>query len=237
MTILKLLCACLFVVCAVPVAQARDLGVVENVTATLEQRQVDGRLRDILILRPTVPTTPEGELQPALLLLEYLHGTPVDMADLTEAATLVRDHGITVLLPSSSNGRWNFGSAAFAGVIDDVSFLDQVIDDALRRFPIDPRRIYMGGYSNGAQMTQRYICDRTGRIAAGAVIAGSIHNADRRRCRPSLPTPMLVIHGTDDGQINYAGNLTYTSSPATASRRRRPLATMARIRAGAAIAS
>ena len=27
---------------------------------------------------------------------------------------------------------------------------------------------------------------------------------------------MLVIHGTDDGQINYAGNLSFSSSPVTA---------------------
>ena len=198
---------------ASPQVLAHDVGVYENVTAEQRTLSFAGRTRDVLYLRPANATSTAPV--PAVFLLEYLHGTAVDMADLTEVSRLVRDYGIWVILPASINGRWNFGAAAFS-FADDVGFLDAVIDDAVARLPIDPHRLYMGGYSNGAQMTQRYICDRAERIAAGAIISGSIHDTDARQCKPSKPTPMIIFHGTADGQINYDGNLLYRSSVATA---------------------
>lgn len=206
--------ATMLVIAGLGPVQARDIGSFENVTAVQEQLVVNGRPRSVMMLKPTVPTTTERV--PAILLLEYLRGTPVDMADLTEASALVRDFGVYVILPASSNGRWNYGATSFALTQDDVGFLTAVIDDAVRRFPIDARRIYMGGYSNGAQMTQRYICDQPSRIAAGAVISGSIHHDDRLRCAASVPTPMIIFHGTADEQINFNGNLLFSSSLQTA---------------------
>ncbi|WP_293372533.1 PHB depolymerase family esterase [Nevskia sp.] len=196
-------------------AAARDIGSYENVLPFQEQLLVDGRTRDVLYLSPT-DAPPGSELAPAVILLEYLQGSPVDMADLTEVAALARDHGVHVILPSSLNGRWNYGGSSFAVTVDDVGFLNQVIDSAIARLPIDPKRIYMAGYSNGGQMTQRFICERASRIAAGAIIAGSIHNDDRLACAPGLPTPMVIFHGTADEQIRYNGNLLFSSSLQTA---------------------
>ncbi len=206
--------ALLWLIASVAPIRARDIGTFENVTATQEQLVVSGRVRTVLHLYPTVPATTDRV--PAVVLLQYLKGSRVDMADLTEVSALVRDHGVHVLLPDSLNGRWNYGATSFAQIQADVSFLTAVIDDAIARFPIDGARIYMGGYSNGAQMTQRYICDRPTRIAAGAVIAGSIHHDDRLRCGGSVPTPMIIFHGTADEQINFNGNLLFSSSRQTA---------------------
>lgn len=196
-----------------PAAQAHDIGSAENVSATLEVVHIGARQRPVLYLRPTHPAT-IGKV-PALVLLEYLRGTPVDMADLTDASRLVRDYGIEVILPSSTNGRWDYGPGSFSNA-DDVLFLTQVIDDAIARFPIDPKRVYMGGYSNGGQMTQYYICAHPEKIAGGAVIAGSFAKVASQLCAPNLPTPMVIIHGTDDPVIKYNGNLIALSSPATA---------------------
>ena len=136
-------------------ALARDIGSVENVRAVQETRIVDGRAREVLYLMPG--TAPAGTARvPAVILLEYLQGSPVDMADLVAASELVRDQGIYVIMPGSFNGRWNYGASSFAVAINDVGFIDNVLDDALARLPIDPARIYIGGYSNGAQMAQRY---------------------------------------------------------------------------------
>ncbi|HET7798092.1 MAG TPA: hypothetical protein VFK72_09425, partial [Nevskia sp.] len=120
--------ATMLVIAGLGPVQARDIGSFENVTAVQEQLVVNGRPRSVMMLKPTVPTTTERV--PAILLLEYLRGTPVDMADLTEASALVRDFGVYVILPASSNGRWNYGATSFALTQDDVGFLTAVIDDA-----------------------------------------------------------------------------------------------------------
>lgn len=218
-----------------PAARAHDVAAYENVTAVkvtvklpiaqlgpllppelgLPAQPIDigARSRTVLYLRPTVATT--AGRPPAILLLEYLRGNAVDMAGLTDAARLVRDYGVWVILPESANGRWNYGLTSFSQA-DDVGFLTTVIDDAVNRFGVDPHRIYMGGYSNGAEMTQRYACDRPDKIAAGAIISGSIHVSDVAACKPTRPVPMIIFHGTADPQIKYEGNLLFTSSKATA---------------------
>jgi len=62
----------------------------------------------------------------------------------------------------SSFGRnpqlWNDGSERFyAGLkaVDDIGFLNAMLDDLLARFTVDPRRIYVVGFSNGASMSFR----------------------------------------------------------------------------------
>ena len=236
-TQLRALAALLGLICGMhtPAAVAHDVVAYENVTAVkvtvkvpiaqidpalppelgLPSSPIDigSRARTVLYLRPTVATT--AGRPPAILLLEYLRGNAVDMAGLTDAARLVRDYGVWVILPESANGRWNYGLTSFSQA-DDVGFLTTVIDDAVNRFGVDPHRIYMGGYSNGAEMTQRYACDRSDKIAAGAIISGSIHVSDVRACKPTRPVPMIIFHGTADPQIKYDGNLLFTSSKATA---------------------
>src|SRR5262245_50351458 len=46
---------------------------------------------------------------------------------------------------------------------DDVGFLSAVLDDLARHHPIDPARVYVTGFSNGAGMTFRLAAERAER--------------------------------------------------------------------------
>lgn len=63
--------------------------------------------RHVLVLRPRVAQS--SAPAPVLVALEYLHGTPADMADFTGIARLVNDYGIWVLVPEALDGKWNYG--------------------------------------------------------------------------------------------------------------------------------
>ena len=90
--------------------------------------------------------------------------------------------------------------------VDDVAYLTAVIDDAIARYGADPRRVYLVGHSNGGYMAYRMACDRADRIAGIASLAGA-NWKDTSRCRPSVPVPVVQIHGTKDDNVPYAGNV------------------------------
>jgi polyhydroxybutyrate depolymerase len=49
---------------------------------------------------------------------------------------------------------------------DDVGFLNRLLDELIASYPVDPRRVYIYGYSAGAAMAYRLACDSTERFAA-----------------------------------------------------------------------
>jgi poly(3-hydroxybutyrate) depolymerase len=78
----------------------------------------------------------------------------------------------------------------------DVGFLNELLDTLLGMYPIDPERVYLFGYSDGAAMAYRLACDHTERFAALASGAG--HFPELGRCAPSASLPVLQLHSRDD---------------------------------------
>jgi polyhydroxybutyrate depolymerase len=95
---------------------------------------------------------------------------------------------------------WNDGSgravvAASLKNIDDVGFLNAMLDDLGKRLRIDPRRIYVTGFSNGASMTFRAGRELASRLAAIAPVSGSDW---LDKPAPARPVPLLYITGSKD---------------------------------------
>ncbi len=108
---------------------------------------------------------------------------------------------------------WNAGhccgKAADDGV-DDVGFLAEMIATVRRDLSVDPDRIYMAGMSNGGMLAYRFAAERTGDLAAVAVVGGAIGSAvdgnERWRApKPGRPLPVVVFHGLADATIPVAG--------------------------------
>ena len=101
--------------------------------------------------------------------------------------------------------RWNDGSPGPTGTpstADDVRFLDAVIDDISGRVAIDPRRVYVTGFSNGAGMTFRVARERAGRFAAIAPVAGYCQPLEGK---PVRPLPTLYMIGSADPLLPWRG--------------------------------
>lgn len=187
---------------------------VEYVETTYVEIQSGLLQRGVLYLKPQPGAPGYQTAAPALVLLAYLGGAPAPMAGLTEAARLAREQGYWVILPAPLRGNWH--ESSLLGLVDDVRFINNAIDDALNRFPIDPARIYMAGYSEGGRMTQAYLCQSADRIAGAAIVASALRAGLERGCDPPSPTPMLFIHGTADPIVPYDGNLVVQSAAETA---------------------
>ncbi|RAY15817.1 hypothetical protein DPM19_08600 [Actinomadura craniellae] len=140
-------------------------------------------------------------------LVIALHGGLNDMhimRDMTGLDAVADREGFLVAYPDGILSTWNAGGCcvfARALGIDDVTFLDRLIDSLVRLGLADPRRVYLTGFSNGGGMAYRYACERPDRVAAVGVVAGALATS----CNPSRGTSVITFHGTEDGSVPFEG--------------------------------
>jgi polyhydroxybutyrate depolymerase len=97
---------------------------------------------------------------------------------------------------------WNVGF--FPSEVDDLGFINTLIDTISATYNINPKRIYSTGMSNGGFMSYSLACS-SNRFAAIASVTGSITLPYLKQCKPSKPIPILEIHGTGDAVVAYTG--------------------------------
>ncbi len=107
-----------------------------------------------------------------------------------------RRRGVLLLAPNGRSKTWDFRRPE----TDDVAFAAAVIEDAAKRYPIDRARIYVSGYSYGAAMAWRYVCENGDAVAALLAISGTIgQNED---C-PQAPREVRHVHGLADTVMDF----------------------------------
>lgn len=145
-------------------------------------------------------------------LIVALHGGGGSPAHFARSSGISKDAipaGFAVAYPAGSGrGRfltWNGGYCcgyAARKDIDDVAFLEAVIQDAVARFGVDRDRVFMTGMSNGAIMAETFAARRPQELRAVAGVAGTL---DVRRFPPKIAVPILHIHGTHDTRVPFDG--------------------------------
>jgi polyhydroxybutyrate depolymerase len=108
---------------------------------------------------------------------------------------------------------WNAGNCcAYAqrNKIEDVAFIQSVIQDLEKKYNVDRTRVSLTGISNGAMMAYRAAAESPQLIVAVAAVAGSLEiPADRIRG----PVPILHFHGTEDEFLPFAGGRGSRTAP------------------------
>jgi len=99
---------------------------------------------------------------------------------------------------------WNCVSGkACRSEIDDLAYVDRLLEDLRSWLNVDRDRIYATGLSNGAAFSHRLACQRAGTFAAIAAVAGSNQFSTTERCDPKAPVAILQVHGTEDPCWTY----------------------------------
>lgn len=161
----------------------------------------------------TVPTT-GAEPRPLVLALHGRAQSVEALERVSGLAELGQERGFVTAYPSGHESVWSAGTCCLAPdgtSAPDVAFLDRVLDDVAARTPVDPERVYVVGFSNGAMMAYRYACQGAHRLAGVGVVSGSMAadpsfaGAGPQRCRPARSTSLVVVHGGRDLTVPYAG--------------------------------
>ena len=119
--------------------------------------------------------------------------------------------GFVVANPAAHWGQWSL----FRGLkntkledgqdIDDVGFIFKMVDNLIEEGIADPERIYLTGFSDGAIMSYRLLCEPASPFAAAVPTAGTMSEKHSNHCASETPTPLMVIAGTNDLILPYDG--------------------------------
>ena len=160
---------------------------------------------------------PPGATGPMPLVI-VLHGGGGNGPQVARSSGLIekaaKEHFI--LAAPNGSGRlgklytWNAGGCcayAMREKIDDVGFLRTLVDTLEREQPVDRRRVYIVGMSNGGMMAEKAAIALGDRIAGTAVFVGALFGDETR---PVAPVPMLIVNAEKDQQVPVAGGTSTT---------------------------
>ena len=166
-----------------------------------------GRERASLVhLPPAIGNSP----LPLVIVLHGGGGNAASAAKMTGLSALGDKANFIVVYPDGT-GRlddrlltWNAGNCcgyALDNQVDDAGFIRALIEKLARDYPIDARRVYATGISNGGMMAYRLACELSDQIAAIAPVAGALNV----ECKPTQPVSVIAFHGTNDQNVPFNG--------------------------------
>lgn len=114
-----------------------------------------------------------------------------DVAD-SEGLIVVYADGMLYPLRWNANSNMNLES-------DDVQFFRDLVAEVSTQVSVDPKRIYVNGFSNGATMSAVIGCQAADVVAAiGLVDPGILTEETLEGCSPARPVPGIEFVGTGD---------------------------------------
>lgn len=180
---------------------------------TSEQRQTlihNGIERSYVIRTPVELAQSNGRV-PLVLVLHGGGGNADNAEKMTGFTGKAEKEGFIVTYPEGTGRRknklltWNAGHCcgyAMDNRVDDVGFINALIDKLIESHPIDPKRIYATGMSNGGMMTHRLGIELSSRFAAIAPVVGTLFGDE---LRPEHPVPAIMLNGMLDKSVPNQG--------------------------------
>lgn len=170
----------------------------------------DGLRRSYVVVAPAAAASRKAKL-PLVLVLHGGGGNAANAERMTGFSAKARDEGFLVAYPEGT-GRfqdklltWNAGHCcglAMTRHVDDVGFIEALIDRLAKDYPVDPRRIYATGMSNGGMMTHRLGRELPHRLAAIAPVVATLFGDEMR---PPQAVSALMINGGLDKSVPPQG--------------------------------
>jgi len=166
------------------------------------------------LLAPSAPAT--GARFPLVLILHGSNAIGEDnraqlgpFAQTWASPELRRRFAAFVVVPQSAARSAVYGSDALDSLpsSEGTASLDAalaLVEHLMGLLPVDPRRVYVVGFSMGGSATWNSLLRRPGLFAAAVPIAGV--PPSRAAAAALAGTPILIVHGTADGQNRIAAD-------------------------------
>ena len=118
-----------------------------------------------------------------------------------EEFVAVHPEGSTI--PGTETTFFNTDISGTSEFVDDVAFVDGLLDALEANLCVDTNRIFTTGMSNGGFMTSALSCTLSERFAAAVSVAGI--DFPEGDCTPTRQVPLLHVHGTADDVVPFEG--------------------------------
>jgi polyhydroxybutyrate depolymerase len=173
----------------------------------------DGATRTYRVVAPS--NLPEGELAPVVLCFHGAAGTAQDAIDAFGIQDEAQARGWIAVFPEglgplSGSGTfalqsWNAGTCpqwACLNDVDDLGFVEALLQDLASKYPADLGAVCATGKSNGGMFCYRLASERPDLIDAIAPVAAFLSAA-----APQAPMPTLAFYGLLDPIIPFETQL------------------------------
>jgi polyhydroxybutyrate depolymerase len=146
---------------------------------------------------------------PLVILLHGWGSNALDAETATRFGAKSEQEGFLLAVPNGTEGvgklkGWNVGFLRLGGQnVDDVKFTGDLLDQLERDLAVDENRVYVAGHSNGAMMAYELGAKLSDRIAAIAVVSGTIGTLHQRVDVPLSPVSAIIFHGKEDATVPY----------------------------------
>ncbi|MBL0124090.1 MAG: alpha/beta fold hydrolase [Betaproteobacteria bacterium] len=124
---------------------------------------------------------------------------------------LADEHGFVVVYPNAYTFDWNdcskVGDFRVNGAaVDDVGFLNALVDKLITEIDVDRRRVFATGVSAGGFMSMRLALEAPSRFRAVAAVAANVPAPENFKCTPQgQGTSVMIMNGTRDPLVPFAG--------------------------------
>ena len=145
-----------------------------------------------------------GSKLPLVVAMHGLEGNARQFAEDTEWPEAARDNGFVVAFAQGVEDSWNAGGCcgpAQQGGVNDVAYIDALINQMVAEEGADPQRVYLHGYSNGGMFTFLYACLAPDDLAGAASYAGTNFSD----CRPDGSVDFMQVSGSEDPVVPVLG--------------------------------
>ena len=154
---------------------------------------VDGTKRNYIVYGP-------GNLGEGRPLLISCHGMNQDAAyqrNMLQIESVADTAKFVTVFPNGIDKSWDISGDK------DLRFMQALIDEMVKKYAIDPDRVYLSGFSMGGMFTYHAMNRMADKIAAFAPISG--YPMWGGNYSSSRPVPIIHTHGTTDDVVGFSG--------------------------------
>lgn len=206
-------CGLLLILLSLAPLPCSESPVITPGTTTANQLTVQGLVRTYL-LRVPMAAASNPIPRPVVFCLHGGGGTAAGQETISGFSTKAEAVGCVVIYPEGvadpATGKRNFADGrglnyAEQHGVDDVAMIAALLDAVADATPVDRRRVFCCGLSNGGLMSQRLGEQLSERIAAIAPVAANIPLPLASGFSSQVPVAVLQMSGTADAFMPYAG--------------------------------
>jgi poly(3-hydroxybutyrate) depolymerase len=165
-----------------------------------------GIQRTYLVAIPSATLAGTSGPAPAVVMLHGLDDTAANFLATTRILQPALAAGEVVIAPESIDGIWNDGRLDEPGKPgrDDVGFVMAAVDTLVNSGMVDPARVTVAGFSNGAGLAMRIAATDPDQVAELVSFSGALLS-DGRAVLPTVSVPAVLIHGDADRTQPWIG--------------------------------
>jgi len=163
--------------------------------------------RECIVTLP--PAISSGKKLPLVVLIHGFTSNAQNIMSYTGFEKLAQRENFILMAPEGFGKpqAWNCGfiNLGRAGV-DDLGYFGELLRRAQSEYPVDPKRIFVCGHSNGAMMSAALGGKYSEIIAAIGVTSGLVASGRTKPTYvdvPKQPVSAIFFHGTADNVVAY----------------------------------